>query len=343
MMFVRGSTAGFTLTLPIIGAASAGPLTAVTIVTLLPVAICFHIFIYVLNDVVDLPVDRTEIRRRDFPLVSGAIRPRTALWIALAAIPAALLYALAMDASRLALLLLLGSFLAGALYDLGGKRSAFPPLTDLVQGLAWACLLAYGAAATSAPTAGTALLAAFMILVIMLVNGLHGGLRDLANDIRCGARTTAILFGARPGPDGAPAIPPALLRYAGAIQTGMMITGVAATIQRGSDFAAHSETGAAVAVVALLLCATSSVLLIMTARRRFDPLPFRQLGALQLLVTLVVPLVMVTPNLTPAAVVLASFCFVAPLLSDQASTTAVRWLIAQLKVGRDLDATPRDR
>jgi hypothetical protein len=49
---------------------------------------------------------------------------------------------------------------------------------------------------------------------ILLVNGVHGGLRDLANDLRCGMTTTAGFLGSRPALDGTVESSPALQVFA---------------------------------------------------------------------------------------------------------------------------------
>jgi 4-hydroxybenzoate polyprenyltransferase len=91
------------------------------------------------------------------------------------------------------------SFALMAVYDLWGKRTPFPPLTDFAQGVAWGGLVLYGASAVAGRiTALTGAVVAFVIVYVLLINGVHGGLRDLANDLGCGMRTTAIMFGARP-------------------------------------------------------------------------------------------------------------------------------------------------
>ncbi|HEY6408342.1 MAG TPA: UbiA family prenyltransferase, partial [Ktedonobacteraceae bacterium] len=206
--FIRFSTASFSLILPLLGAATVSTqLTNNQLLALIGVAMTFHIFAYVLNDVVDLPVDRTESLRADFPLVQGLIRPWQALVVALLQLPLGLILTLYLKANLPAYIFLLVAFLLMAIYDLRGKRAPFPPLTDLVQAVGWGAIVLYGAAIVPAFAPGlasgrtSALLAtlfAFVIVFILLINGVHGGVRDLANDLRCGARTTAILFGARP-------------------------------------------------------------------------------------------------------------------------------------------------
>jgi len=58
---VRLSVAGFSAMLPILGAISTGvPPAPLTLVGLVAVAMLFHVYAYLLNDVIDLDVDRRE-------------------------------------------------------------------------------------------------------------------------------------------------------------------------------------------------------------------------------------------------------------------------------------------
>ena len=105
------------------------------------------------------------------------------------------------------------AFALSIVYDKWGKMCPVPPLTDLVQGLAWGSLAVFAALAAS-PKVGlldirerTLPLLAFGVGFIFLINGVHGGLRDLWNDLTHHRKTTAIFLGAKPaweGP-GAPA------------------------------------------------------------------------------------------------------------------------------------------
>src|SRR6266567_191435 len=206
--FIRFPAASFSLILPLLGATTVSTqLTNNQLLVLIGVAMAFHIFAYVLNDIIDLPVDRTESLRVDFPLVQGIIRPWQALVVALLQLPLALALAFYLKASFPAYVFLLLAFLSMTAYDLWGKRAPFPPLTDLVQGVGWGAIVLFGAAVIPGFAPGLppghssellAALFAFVVVFILLINGIHGGVRDLANDLRCGTRTTAILFGARP-------------------------------------------------------------------------------------------------------------------------------------------------
>lgn len=168
------------------------------------VGLAFHVFAYVFNDVIDLPVDRSQPLRAGDPLVKGDISLSQALTLALMMIPLAAILSAALGADWRAQGILLASFAAMAVYDLWGKRCFCPLLTDLSQSLGWGGLSLWAAMLVGGELKATAWLAfGFGVGYILLINGVHGGLRDLANDLRTGSRTTAIFFGARPSAGGA--------------------------------------------------------------------------------------------------------------------------------------------
>lgn len=202
--------------LPLLGAASVRrDLSAAAIGTVVGGGLCVHVFAYLLNDVVDLPIDRTQPRRRGHPLARGALSPRLALGAALAAVPAAVASTVGGGGGVASLGALAVAFGGLAVYDVWGKRLAVPLATDAVQGLAWGSLAPFGALAVGgAPNGRTWLVAAHAALFILVINGVNGGLRDLANDAAAGARTTAIALGARALPGGDVAVPDRLRAFA---------------------------------------------------------------------------------------------------------------------------------
>lgn len=224
--FARISNFGLTAMMPLLGAGS----TAVQpppaqIFGLLMVALAFHHYGYILNDYIDLPVDRTQLRRANSPLVRGLIQPHHALWFALFQIPLAFFFTYLLHGSWAAHLALGVAFATGAMYDLWGKTTIFPPLTDTVQGVAWASMIFYGVAiAGASPTHLTWLLATFVVVFIVLVNGVHGSLRDIVTDWESNMRTTVIVLGARPDPKLGVYLSKTLLVYIAILQT--LVTGL---------------------------------------------------------------------------------------------------------------------
>ncbi|MGH7288376.1 MAG: hypothetical protein ACREI8_10205, partial [Myxococcota bacterium] len=117
---------------------------------------------------------------------------------------------------------------AMAVYDLFGKRCPVPPVTDAAQGIAWAALVWVGAELAGGPRPLTWVAAAYGFGFTLLINGVHGGLRDLENDFANGARTTAIFLGVRPSPHGCPQIPRRAWVYCFALQLALLGLALAA-------------------------------------------------------------------------------------------------------------------
>ena len=151
-LLIRFKALGFTLVMPLLGAATASAypgLAGDKVPALMGAALSYHLFSYILNDVIDLPVDRTEPLRAGYPLVKGMIEPWQALGLALVQIPLAGVFTAMAGGSYQAYVILGASFALMAAYNVWGKSSIFPPVTDLIQGLAWGGLTLYGAAATT--------------------------------------------------------------------------------------------------------------------------------------------------------------------------------------------------
>ena len=219
-VFIRFPAFGFTAMLPLLGVATVAPqLTRQEMLGLIAVAFAFHSFSYVLNDVVDLPVDRTQSLRAETPLVRGAIRHWQALVFALSQAPLALVITVWLEGEGWSYVALGAAFSLMAVYNLWGKRTILPLLTDVIQGVGWGALVLYGASLRPGHLTGLTLnLFAIVVVYIVLVNGVHGSLRDLANDLKWGMRTMATLLGARPRNAVQLAIPRRFVIYAWALQ-----------------------------------------------------------------------------------------------------------------------------
>ena len=213
--FLHLALFGFSGMLPLLGAATVDPqLGWGGIWPLLLVAFGFHAFAYILNDVVDLPIDRTQPSRAAYPLVAGRISPQLATLMAGLMVLLTAVYTYHHTHQPAAVAWLLLAFLCLAIYDVWGKKTAVPPLTDLIQGIGWAALLLAGATASGQPNPLTWLTAAVVVVYILLVNGINASLRDVANDVAHGVVTTAVYLGTTPNPDGSLRIPTQLRRYA---------------------------------------------------------------------------------------------------------------------------------
>ena len=196
--FFRIHLFGYTITLVLVGVGAMEPDPSLQrLMGWIVLAILYHIFAYVSNDLSDLEIDRTAAARQQAPLVSGTASISWTWLLVLFAVGGALALAGSLGHPVYAPGILAVSMTAMAFYNWKGKRSHFPPLFDCLQGLAWGCLLLLGAGSGNADTVPLLVwLFLYQIIFIMLINGFHASLRDIKNDRLHGACTTAILLGA---------------------------------------------------------------------------------------------------------------------------------------------------
>lgn len=290
---VRVSALGFTWVLPLVGAASTA-LPASATPALLLVALSFHVFAYVFNDVIDHPVDRCEPLRSDSPLVQGRVSRGQLLVLAWVQVPLAFALALEGGATAAALAALLGAFVAMALYDVYGKRCVWPLLTDAVQAAGWCALVLVGAwwhERATPPLTGW--LIVYVFFCVLLVQGVHGGLRDLANDGRSGARTTALWLGARVDERGGIALSRTMLAYALGLQLALWVSALAASASAAAT--AAGEPTARLLTMAALVGASAA--LAWAYRCRNDKRRLIASGAWNIVGTLLVLPALVLPQL----------------------------------------------
>lgn len=324
----RLSAFGATALLPLLGAASADRrLEGRRAIGLLGVAAAFHAFAYLHNDLCDLDLDRTQPLRADYPLVRGSLTPRTVRVLALTAIPVA--FALdtlvaAPERAHSRRIRLAAAMLLLAAYNRWGKSYPFPPLTDLIQAAGWAALIGYGAAATGhRDNRLVSLLSSYELLLIMQVNGIHGALRDLANDYARGARTTAIWLGARPQPDGGTSLPPAVAIYALSLQAALTLlplVGVGSALPKTQP-GVRRRAATGVTLVTIL----QLIVLVMGAWRRARP---ADVGMLHLILILSAPIALVGPRMAPAPRSMLLLAHILPLLTNGRTYAALRWALA---------------
>lgn len=322
-LFFRLSVFGATAVMVLLGAASTSPhLPAGAALGLLAIAACYHVFAYLLNDVVDLPIDRHEPRRAISPLVRGTVRPAVALAIALAQVPVGLAIAGLTPGGPRAAASLGASFALMAVYDLFGKRTRVPWMTDVVQGLAWATLLLCGAAVRGSWEPLTWMLFAFVTVYIVMANGVHGALRDLENDARQGARSVAIAMGARVDGNGQLVMPRSMATYAWTLHAALVALAFvpAALGQPPMDLGARALTVAALVAVSVLASRMA-----VDAVASPDPFTRRSAGTLHVVLMIAMPAIAVLGPLDLAFKLLLVIVFALPLTVLGWFPDALRW------------------
>jgi 4-hydroxybenzoate polyprenyltransferase len=312
------------LLLPALGAASTPPGADPTDwPALLASAFSFHCFAYVLNDSVDYPIDRTEPRRKNAPLVRGVVSREAAVMFAICQAAIGSMIAGAIAGPR-GLVWFVAALVGLTIYDVWGKRCRVPMVTDLVQGIGWASLVLYGAEAAGGPaTSLTVALCIFVILFILMANGLHGGIRDIENDLRCGVRSTAIWLGVRPDDDGGVTIPRAARIYSYALQAALVVVLIYPLVTNPLHL--PPKALAADTSVVISLQAVSTWFLLRAIGATGDAASMRYAGLLHLAVTLAIPIVVVAPSLGRTELIGLVLIYVGPLLSHAWFADALRW------------------
>ena len=186
---------------PVMGAIALRQYDILTLILLFLVGFFGHTFGFVFNDIIDYDIDKSSKEISDRPLVSGTITRRNAWIFSFIAMGIAFVIALYLAVSTghlysLAILAVSAFFII--LYDLVSKKVLF---TDFFVSLGIFFLVIYGASVTTGSlsdltplTWAVCTLAAIQVLFMQFI---AGGMKDIENDYRHGARTMAIYMGVR--------------------------------------------------------------------------------------------------------------------------------------------------
>lgn len=314
----------FTAMLVLLGVAAMTPNPGWrTLLAVVLVAVSFHIFAYIQNDVLDLPIDRTQALRANDPLVSGLISPALAMSVALLQIPICFLITWEVGAGPWAYIALLSGFGFMTVYNMYGKRCPVPMLTDAVQGLGWGSLAIYGSLVAAGSVNSLSLVAAgFGFAFLFLINGVHGGLRDLGNDIAVRCSTTAIYFGAYVDAEGRAVSTPALRGFAFFALT--VYIGPASIALLSGDFGYRGWVLVSVAVAWVGISIFSAIVLYSLTAPLIENrnLMIRYHGIPLLLSAIIIFL----PRLFPVLIVTLLFCHLVPrFIFADPNRVRVRW------------------
>ncbi len=325
--FVRTSYLGLTTIHLLLGVATTGvELPAPTLAALVFLAACFHVHIFLFNDVIDLEVDATQPRRANYPLVRGlrgeGVSRERALFIAWLAAALAVATAWCIGANRNAWLALAAGFVLIDVYNVWGKRFPVPPVTDAIQGLGWWGLVLFGVFIAAPDTSLREItdralpLLAYSMGFTMLVTGVHGGLRDLVNDLAHGRINTAIFLGALPDTSSADAT---------AVQSSWTVVGFAYAVLAlmfwpSFGFVAEAAHFASAgwqrtAAVAMVLACIANVILIWHVVKPIEPQRDAWVSADLVVLLVPAPLLYFLSALPPTSLEwLAGLLFTAPLV-----------------------------
>jgi 4-hydroxybenzoate polyprenyltransferase len=195
LRLIRVQTAAVTAVTPLIGGLIMGLRDIFSLTILFIIGIFYHIYGFVLNEYIDINIDKTSKDLKNKPLVSEVISKRTALFIALFSCAFSCILTLIFFPSVLPLLFILSALLFGGIYDVFGKKIL---CSDFILGLAFFFLCLMGASTVSYDFTNLTFIVCLIYFVhIVFNNSVEGGLKDVDHDYKANAKTLATKMGAK--------------------------------------------------------------------------------------------------------------------------------------------------
>lgn len=190
---LRLQTAAATATTPLLGALVMGQRDLFSLVILFFIGILYHIYGFVLNEYVDVEVDKKSAHLRKKPLVSGNIKIEHALYITVGSLALSCILIIIFFPTIYPISFFLLALLLGGIYDVFGKKI---PGCDLILGLGFFSLCLSGASTISTNFTTVTFIVCFIYFFqIVFNNAIEGGLKDVEHDYLAGAKTLAITMG----------------------------------------------------------------------------------------------------------------------------------------------------
>ena len=192
---------GLTAIAPVLGALSmwnVGSLSLWKLFILFIIGSLAHIYGFVINDVIDIRLDKLSKDLSARPLVRGSITRRRATFFAISCMIGSFLLSFVFFSNLLgylviAFILLIAYFLA-TMYDIASKKY---PGMDLVVAGAIFFLILFGASTIGTPTMLTYVVALIGGIQVLFMNMINGAIKDIDHDEEGSANTVAIRLGAK--------------------------------------------------------------------------------------------------------------------------------------------------
>ena len=193
---------GLTGVAPVLGALAMwneGMLTPLKLVILFIIGGLAHSYGFVLNDVIDIKVDKLSKDLIARPLVQGSITRKRAAFFAVSCMIGSFLLSLVFFSELelrsyifLVIILLLAYFFA-TVYDIASKK--YPGMDLFVAGAIFFLIL-FGASTIGTPTTLAYIVALIGGLQVLFMNMINGAIKDIDHDKEGSANTIAIRLGA---------------------------------------------------------------------------------------------------------------------------------------------------
>ena len=191
----RIQTAAATALVPVIGALTMNQHNITFLFILFLIGFLYHIGGFVLNEYIDVDVDKKSLDLQKKPLVSGIIHKSNALAIAILSNICLIILVVIFFLSLFSILFILLAVGFGIIYNVYGKR--LPGLDFvLAGGFFFLCLMGASTVSTEF-TLITYIICLLYFIQIVFNNAVEGGLKDVDHDFLAGAKTIATRLGVK--------------------------------------------------------------------------------------------------------------------------------------------------
>ncbi|PNX45582.1 MAG: hypothetical protein BV459_08110 [Thermoplasmata archaeon M11B2D] len=192
---------GLTAVAPVLGALSMwniGTLSLLELFLLFIIGSFAHAYGFVLNDVIDIKVDKLSKELTTRPLVRGSITRKQAITFAVCCMIGSFLLSFffysELQRYILLLFILLAAYLFATVYDIASKK--YPGMDLFVAGAIFFLIL-FGASTIGTPTLLAYVVALIGGLQVLFMNMINGAIKDIDHDKEGSANTVAIRLGAK--------------------------------------------------------------------------------------------------------------------------------------------------
>ena len=194
------------MSVPLAGALIQGTTpNGMQIISLLWIGACAHLAGFIFNDLMDFRLDRMVSKRQNSPLIRGEITPKTAFIFAIMQFPLAVLaYVLVLQGTSIGLASLVASIICSLIYNRWSKWGRMPRiLPEIALALSIALLCMSGVLVISTDIQEAQVFFCCMIgLVLLFVNSIPSGIKDIATDAEFGATSFVLSTGSYASDDG---------------------------------------------------------------------------------------------------------------------------------------------
>lgn len=198
LKLARSFNAGLTALAPVLGAVAMQQFELFHLFLLFLIGFFGHSFGFTLNDILDLKIDQTSREIQDRPLVSKKISLRNAWIFALSCALISFFLALYISWNTgryLPFIILVLSCISIIIYDIISKK--YPAMDIFVAGGIFLLIL-YGATTVSTNLTLLAWIVCILgTIQVLFMQFIAGGLKDIENDFKQGAKTLAVKIGVR--------------------------------------------------------------------------------------------------------------------------------------------------